>query len=81
MINYFSLHGLDLGDTDQHGATAAHYASKGGNADLLKSLKTKGLDYKGIDDKGRTTTHYAAMSIRGKKTNQKTQIERHYYRY
>ena len=71
MINYFNLHGLDLGDTDQHGATAAHYASKGGNTELLKSLKTKGVDYKGIDNKGRTTAHYAAMSIRGKKTNPK----------
>lgn len=71
MINYFNLHGLDLGDTDQYGATAAHYASKGGNTELLKRLKAKGIDYKGIDDKGRTTAHYAAMSIRGKKTNQK----------
>ena len=72
MITYFEPHGLHLNDTDKHGGTAAHYASKGGNIDLLNSLKNKGVDYKIIDNKGRTTAHYAAMSLRGQKTNPKT---------
>ncbi len=72
MITYFVTHGLSLKDTDKHGASAAHYASKGGNIDLLKSLKNKGVDYKTVDSKGRTTAHYAAMSLRGHKTNPKT---------
>ena len=65
LIKYFESKGLSLQDTDYDGSNAYHYASKGGNIDLLEKLEDKGLNPKKVNKKKMNAFHFASMGMRG----------------
>jgi ferredoxin-NADP reductase/ankyrin repeat protein len=69
LIKYFESKGLSLQDTDYDGSNAYHYASKGGNIDLLEKLEDKGLNPKKVNKKKMNAFHFASMGMRGHSNN------------
>ncbi|WP_072994045.1 ankyrin repeat domain-containing protein [Pseudozobellia thermophila] len=60
LIDYFIGKGLDINSTDDHGNGIFHYASQGGNIDVLKQLVERGIPTKKNEATGENAIFFAS---------------------
>lgn len=65
IVAYFTEKGLSLSDKDNHGNGAFHYATKGGNVEMLQWLIDQGVDHQYVNDEGGNAMLFASMGMRG----------------